>query len=493
MKRARTDAKHLQNDIAVKLRTDPRLADVTFVVQGQAIRAASSVLRAASSVLFDLLCREDVSGTQVCPLPPLVTADGFNAVLDFVMAPAENRGVLARRTASVQLSEDTFCSAAVEAMVAADYLKIPGMVDTVSATIMARCKEGRLHVVAAWGMLQAVGSQEDFKKVMDSLFGVMVDAPKTWLLGREPGGQPFTARLSSAQLAELIGTARAQNGLPPELEFRAVLQWVNHRMESEDHEEHPSRQHYVDACLAALFDAEHLSHGMSASFLKETVLPSKLVAPSVIFDALMKMALKAEALGIDFRSHANVLSDSRDPYITWDVQLQNNGTPSAPKWDFHDRKSEPFYLEGGKWWLTARKVTRGAMTSLGMWLHGDPVATIKPGQVKYRATFEFVVRQQQSQVGTTPRKDVTMQLVTSFTATTLWKGRGFANLMAMDGLVDPANGFVSSTGAVRFQLRTRTNRNRSGLDGVQHVEPFADLYNHLWAPDRGVQVETSAR
>jgi len=88
---------------------------------------------------------------------------------------------------------------------------------------------------------------------------------------------------------------------------------------------------------------------------------------------------------------------------------------------------------------------------------------------------------------------VTMQLVTSFTATTLWKGRGFANLMAMDGLVDPANGFVSSTGAVRFQLRTRTNRNRSGLDGVQHVEPFADLYNHLWAPDRGVQVETSAR
>jgi len=99
----------------------------------------------------------------------------------------------------------------------------------------------------------------------------------------------------------------------------------------------------------------------------------------------------------------------------------------------------------------------------------------------------------QSQVGTTPRKDVTMQLVTSFTATTLWKGRGFANLMAMDGLVDPANGFVSSTGAVRFQLRTRTNRNRSGLDGVQHVEPFADLYNHLWAPDRGVQVETSAR
>jgi len=100
----------------------------------------------------------------------------------------------------------------------------------------------------------------------------------------------------------------------------------------------------------------------------------------------------------------------------------------------------------------------------------------------------------QPQVRTTaPCNDVTMQLVTSFTATTLRKGRGFANLMAMDDLVDPANGFVNSTGSVRFQLRARTNRNRSGPDGVQQVEPVADFYNHLWAPERGVQVETSAR
>lgn len=190
-------------------------------------------LRACSPTLHSLL-GEDVGSDSTCSalrLPPIITATGFNGVLDLLFSWKGSADVLLDVTKSLDPSRDEFCKAAVDVLVAADFLGVPSeLVDTVGELVMQQCAARTVNSLQVFSLLNHAGSQTAFQPLLERLKR-HVSGNFAWhFTDLHTESQLLcSAVLTSEELAELLRPFLSRQALTSTVSthdvFKAVLLW----------------------------------------------------------------------------------------------------------------------------------------------------------------------------------------------------------------------------------------------------------------------------
>jgi len=518
-------AAELKRDVFAKLRTDPELADWVFIVQGQEIRAPGNVLRAASEVLFDMLgeCGGS-SAPNRCPLPDFITPQGFNAILDFILSPpaggdGDSVGLLDHCAVSRETGKDTYCAAAVEVMVAADHLRVPGLVKLLGEDVMHKAREGRINVLHMWSLLDSVGTQGCFVLLLQQLHSLIAEHAGFWLCETGKTGVPFSACLTSAQLGELISTALATDCRDePRLAtalFGALHQWCRHRQRAAQMSDDAARDPgggglsgMLDDHLRDLFKLDHLCRGMTPQYIKTIVLPSGLVPRELVMQAFQEMACTAEALGINFMANANIMSEVylRQSYVTWEVRPRKV-LPVFPVWtdnrarvpvepppvseDWDNLVSERFPLAGRFWQLQTVCQEDKGRQHLYLYLLPASKANLWGNQSGNRIDCNLVLLRQPGLRSRRGIGDVVKRITWTYMKEEVMQqtGRGYA-MTDMDSVLNPANSFISSARYLLVQARLHRDEplfQHAAQTKMRRAGEHPD-YPFPWDPEQGFYI-----